>query len=141
VGESGASPVILLVEDEDGHAHLVQTVLEEMDEAVVLYRVASVDEALQFLSKSGEYASAPEPNLVLLDLNMPRRNGYELLDSIRGNLSQRHIPVVIFSTADSPRERAFSLSHGAVAHFGKPWSYTGYQRVMRDIVRMISLKR
>jgi CheY-like chemotaxis protein len=128
---------ILLVEDQDAHAVLVQAVLEDMEAAVLLFRVADVDQALSFLSHSAPYEFVPEPALVLLDLNLPRRFGYDLLQAIRENPLWQHIRVVIFSTADGSRDRERSLALGASGHFGKPLTLEGYQAVLRQVVSMI----
>ena len=131
------SPSILVVEDQDAQAALVQAVLEEMGMPVLLFRVADVDEALSFLSRSEPYASVPEPDLILLDLNLPGRDGYYLLEVIRGNRLWQHIRVVIFSTADGRRDKEKSLSLGASGHFGKPATWEGYERVLRKVMDMI----
>jgi two-component system, chemotaxis family, response regulator Rcp1 len=137
MGRQSESPSILLVEDQDAHANLVDAALEEMDMAVLLFRVADVDHALSFLACTVPYELVPEPDLVLLDLNLVRRSGYELLEAIRENPLWRHIPVVIFSTADGRSDIEKSLSLGATAHFGKPWTWDGYQTVLRQVVDMI----
>jgi two-component system, chemotaxis family, response regulator Rcp1 len=128
---------ILLVEDEDAHAALVQAVFEDLETTVLLFRVADVDQALSFLSHSAPYEFVPEPALVLLDLNLPRRFGYDLLEAIRANPLWKHIPVVIFSTADGHRDRERSLALGASGHIGKPLTLEGYQSVLRQVVDMI----
>jgi CheY-like chemotaxis protein len=128
---------ILLVEDEDAHAVLVEEAVHELDSSVSVPRVRGVDEAIEFLTKSGEYESAGEPDLILLDLNLSHRSGYDVLAAVCGTPSLRHIPVVVFSTADTIVDRKTSLSLGAVAHIGKPADYFGYLIALRRIVGMI----
>jgi CheY-like chemotaxis protein len=130
-------PSILLVEDQDAHARLVETVVKELEESVRPYRVATVDQALEFLLKTGKYVSVPEPGLVLLDLNLSCKSGYDVLAAILANTALKHICVVIFSSESSAEDKQRSLSLGAVAHVGKPWTYSAYVRVLRDIVQMI----
>jgi chemotaxis family two-component system response regulator Rcp1 len=137
VGKFLKPPSILLVEDQDAQAALVQAVFEEMATPILLFRVVDVDQALGFLSRSGTDEPAPEPDLVLLDLNLPRRSGYELLEAMRGNPLHQHIPVVIFSTADDRSDRERSLALGASSHIGKPRTLDGYQRVLQQVVAMI----
>jgi chemotaxis family two-component system response regulator Rcp1 len=126
-----------LVEDQDAHAALVQAVFEDLETTVLLFRVVDVDQALSFLSRFAPFEAMPEPNLVLLDLNLPRRFGYDLLEAIRGNPLWKHIPVVIFSTADGLRDREKSLSLGAISHIGKPLTLEGYENILRQVVGMI----
>jgi two-component system, chemotaxis family, response regulator Rcp1 len=126
-----------MVEDQDAHAALVLAVFEEMETTVLLFRVVDVDEALLFLSHLAPYESVQEPDIVLLDLNLSRRIGYDLLEAIPENPLWKHIPVVIFSTADGHRDREKSLARGASRHIGKPSTWEGYQRVMRQVVEMI----
>jgi two-component system, chemotaxis family, response regulator Rcp1 len=128
---------ILLVEDSDAHARLVESVLEELREPVQLYRAASVDQALEFLSQAGTYSSVPVPDLVLLDLNMPLKTGYDLLAAMLADSALKDIRVVIFSSADHADDRAKSLSRGAYAHIGKPWTYIGYEAAMREVLQMV----
>jgi CheY-like chemotaxis protein len=129
--------LILLVEDQDAHARLVESVMEDLGDPVHLFRVKSVDQALQLLSKSGAFASVPEPDLILLDLNMPIKTGYDLLAIMKADTALEHIRVIIFSSADHHEDRAKSLSRGAYAHIGKPWTYDGYEKALREIVQMI----
>jgi two-component system, chemotaxis family, response regulator Rcp1 len=134
-------PSILLVESNDEHALLVKAVFAELDQTVLLYRVADVDQALEFLFRSDKYKMARAPNLVLLNREMPRRSGYHVLDAIYADASLTHIPVVVFSADDTFRDKANSLSHGAFAHIGKPRDYRGYREVLREIIKILPQKR
>jgi two-component system, chemotaxis family, response regulator Rcp1 len=138
MGRDSQSPSILLVEDHDADATLVELGLEEMAGTVLLFRVINVDEALGFLSRVAPFELAPEPDLILLDLNLPRRGGYDLLRAIRENQSWQHIPVFILSTADNQANIEKSLSLGASGHIGKPRTWDGYQTFLRQMVDMIS---
>jgi CheY-like chemotaxis protein len=133
-------PSILLVEGNDKHALLVQGVLKILKETILLYRVANVDRALRFLSRSDKYKLVPEPSLLLLNIEMPRRSGYDVLAEIYRDPSLTHIPVVVLSASDTFRDKSNSLSRGAFAHIGKPHDYQGYREVLRDIVRIIPHK-
>ncbi|HMJ61433.1 MAG TPA: response regulator, partial [Bryobacteraceae bacterium] len=83
------APVMLYVEDEDAAVFLLETALKEMKIEVELYRVSNGEEALAFLNRSGAYCDAPRPGLVLLDLNLPRKGGLEVLSEIQGNETLR----------------------------------------------------
>jgi CheY-like chemotaxis protein len=128
---------ILVVEDEDAQAVLVEEAVHELDSSISVLRVRGVDEAIEFLTKSGEYESACEPDLILLDLNLFHRSGYDVLAAVCGTPYLKHIPVVVFSTANTLLDRKTSLSLGAVAHIGKPADYYGYLDALRKIVGMI----
>jgi len=128
---------MLLVEDEDAQAVLVEEAVHELDSSISVPRVRDVEETIEFLTKSGEYEAAPEPNLILLDLNLSFRSGYDVLAAVCGTPSLRHIPVVVFSTSDTILDRKTSLLLGAVAHIGKPADYFGYLDALRKIVGMI----
>jgi CheY-like chemotaxis protein len=128
---------MLLVEDEDAHAALVDEGVHEVDSSISVPRVRGVEEAIEFLTKSGRYEAAPEPDLILLDLNLSHRSGYDVLAAVCGTPSLKHIPVVVFSTADTIPDRKTSLSLGAAAHIGKPADYIGYLDALRKIIGMI----
>jgi CheY-like chemotaxis protein len=132
-----ASPVILLVEDVDSDAHLVEAALAELDDQITVFRVENVELALKFFLKSAEFSETPRADLVLLDINLPGKNGYDLLETMQSDAGLKGIRVVILSTAGNPTDRAKSLSLGAVGHIGKPWTYTGYEEAAREILQMI----
>jgi chemotaxis family two-component system response regulator Rcp1 len=128
---------MLLVEDEDAQAFLVKEVVHELDSSVTVPRVRGVDEGIEFLTKCGDYESASEPDLILLDLNLSYRSGYDVLAAVCGTPSLKHIPVIVFSTANTLLDKKTSLSLGAVAHIGKPADYFGYLNALRKIIGMI----
>jgi chemotaxis family two-component system response regulator Rcp1 len=132
-----AMSTILLVEDEDAHAALVDEAVHELDSSINVSRVRGVDEAIEFLTKSADYEAVPEPDLILLELNLAYRSGYDVLAAVCGTPSLKHIPVIVFGTADTILDRKTSLSLGAVAHIRKPADYFGYLDALRKIVGMI----
>ena len=129
--------IVLLVEDSDAQAALVEAVLAEIETRILLLRAADVDEALVFLSQSKPFQSVALPALILLDLNLPPRSGYEILEAVLADSLLKQIPVVIFSTADGRLDREKSLSLGASAHIGKPLTLEGYEKALRHVVSMI----
>jgi CheY-like chemotaxis protein len=88
-------PLVLHVEDEDAIAVLVQFALRELGAAVEWHRVSDAESAFEFLLTENEHGRRPEPDLILLDLNLPKKNGFEILAAIRQNSLLKHIPVVV----------------------------------------------
>ena len=97
--------------------------IKEADIAVQVCRVRDGEEAIGFLERSGEHAGAPRPQLVLLNINMPRRNGLEVLEYMRSHESVREIPVVMFTTSADGKDRKRALALGAEAFLTKPRTY------------------
>lgn len=102
---------ILLVEDNPGDVRLTREALKEASVAADLSVVMDGDEALHFLFKRGVYAAAPTPDLILLDLNLPKRDGREVLSEIKADSVLRRIPVVMLTTssADEDIAKAYDL--------------------------------
>lgn len=106
---------LLLVEDSLSDIDLVTEILEESDSHHHLHIVRDGEEALLFLYRQGQHKSAVRPDLVLLDLNLPKRNGYEVLAEIKANPALRQIPVIVFTTSDRQPDivRAYDLHANA----------------------------
>ena len=99
-----AMPHVLLVEDSESDAELTRLGFERANMDVILDRTKDGEEGIAFLRKEGRYASAPTPDLVLLDLNMPRMNGREVLAEIAKDDKLRHLPVVVLTTSSAEGE-------------------------------------
>ena len=114
---------ILYVEDDDGAFFLAKIVLEEMGPEFQLFRACDGEEALAILRKHPPFQDAVKPDLILLDLNLPKKNGFEVLSDLKRSESLRTIPVVVFSTSRSEPDRIASLALGAQDYFTKPSSF------------------
>lgn len=121
-----ADPVLLHVEDEDAAVFLLEMSLKEANIEVELYRVSDGEQALSFLSRLGLYEKAPRPDLVLLDLNLPRRSGLEVLAEMKGTETLRPIPVVVFTSSSASTDRERSLALGAREYITKPATLDGF---------------
>lgn len=130
---------ILHVEDNDAEALLVQRALEEIAPPLRCKRVSDVDRALKMLDMVGRGNAAP-PCLILLDLNLPPRSGYDVLKQVRECQALAAVPVVIFSSLASPADKRNSLSLGALAHIGKPSTFDEYVAALREVVSMIPVE-
>jgi CheY-like chemotaxis protein len=91
------------------------------------------EQAMQFLRQTGEYASAPRPGLILLDLNLPRRDGLEVLAELKGDPELRVIPVVILTTSQADEDILRSYALHANAYVSKPVDFERFMDVIRQI--------
>lgn len=114
--------IVLYVEDDDAAYSLFRIVVGDTYRDLELHRVCDGEQALGFLRQTGAYDDAPRPDLVLLDLNLPKRNGFEVLSEIRATDSLRSLPVIIFSSSSVPADEIRSLSLGANRFVNKPTS-------------------
>ncbi len=118
--------VLLYVEDEDAAVFLLETALKEACIDLRLYRVADGEQALAFLRQTGAYEKVPLPGLMLLDLNLPRKNGLEVLAEMQNTPSLRRIPVVVFTSSSLLSDRDRSLALGAQHYITKPSTFDGF---------------
>jgi CheY-like chemotaxis protein len=118
---SAVEHVVLHVEDSDTDAYLFRLALQEAGIPAVVYRVSDGEQAMLYLHKIGAFQLAPTPQVVFLDTNMPRMNGWEVLEAINQNQHLQRIPVIVLTTAHDGRERALSL--GAREYLCKPHDF------------------
>ncbi len=124
---------ILLVEDNPGDARLT---LEALKDGKVLNRVSVVPdgiEAMAFLRRQGPYADAPRPNLILLDLNLPKKDGREVLAEIKADPGLKRIPVVILTTSQAEEDIAKTYDLHANCYVTKPVDLDKFLEVVRSI--------
>jgi two-component system response regulator len=131
-GRSGSRDV-LLVEDNPGDKRLVQVAFEEGSIDATLHAVPDGDEMMDFLFRRGDHQSAPFPDLVLLDLNLPKTHGTELLEWVRTDPELRHLPVVILtSSADRDDVEACYRNH-ANAYLTKPTNHDEFVTIVESL--------
>ena len=126
---------LLLVEDSAAEARLAFEALQETDFPVRLHIACDGVQAMDFLKRQGPYQDAPRPRLVLLDLNLPRKDGREVLHDIKADEDLRRIPVVVLTTskAQSDISRAYELH--ANCYIQKPLELDGFIDIVRSIHR------
>lgn len=111
---------ILLLEDEPADAHLVRVSLRDARVFCQLHHVVDGREGLDFLHRQPPHEAAPRPDLILLDLNMPRMNGREFLQAIKADPAFSDIPVVVLTTSEVERDVEASYKSGAAGYITKP---------------------
>ncbi|MDD1622452.1 MAG: response regulator [Methylococcaceae bacterium] len=111
---------ILLLEDEPADAHLVRLSLTGARVHCNLHHLLDGREGLDFLHRKPPYQEAPRPDLILLDLNMPRMNGREFLEVVKAEEALCDIPVVVLTTSEVERDVEASYKHGASGYITKP---------------------
>ncbi len=135
-GKGEASPVeILLVEDNPGDHRLTQEALKEGKVYNNLYWARDGIEALDFLKRRGKHASAPRPDIILLDLNLPKKDGREVLSEIKGDEDLRAIPVVVLTTSKAEEDVLRSYNLHANCYVTKPVDLEKFIVVVQSIDR------
>jgi len=124
---------VLLVEDDDGDVLMTREAFEHHKIRNKLHVVQDGEEALQFLRREGPYADAPRPGLILLDLNLPRRDGREVLAELKADPELRVIPVVVLTTSEAEEDILRSYSLHANAYVSKPVDFDRFIDVIRQI--------
>ena len=135
VNNGDALPVmnILLVEDNPGDVRLAQEAFKAARVANQLHVVASAEATLDFLYQREQYAQAPRPNLILLDLNLPRKSGSEVLGEIKLDPELRLIPVLVLTTSRAPKDIADAYANGANSYIVKPVDIDEFFRTVQLI--------
>lgn len=124
---------ILLVEDSPGDIRLTMEALKESRIINNLHIVNDGVEAINFLMKTGEYAKAQTPDLILLDLNLPKINGFEVLKKIKEDETLKVIPVVVLTTSQSERDILQSYQLHVNCFVSKPIEFDEFFNVIRTI--------
>jgi CheY-like chemotaxis protein len=124
---------LLLVEDDPGDAMMTREALAESTVAHDLHVVDNGEAAISFLRRESPYADAPRPDLIILDLNLPRVDGREVLAFVKGDHSLRRIPLVVLTTSDSDDDIAASYDLQANAFVTKPVDFGSYRSTVRRV--------
>ena len=133
VPEAGTPIEVLLVEDDPGDVLMTQEAFEEHKVGNRLTVVSDGAEALAYLRREGQYAEAVRPDLILLDLNLPRRDGREVLEEIKKDADLCQIPVVVLTTSQADEDILRSYQLHANAYVTKPVDFERFISVIRQI--------
>jgi CheY-like chemotaxis protein len=127
---------ILLVEDNEDHAELVIRGMRDLQVANTIHHVPDGEKALDYLFHKGAYADAaknPRPNLVLLDLRLPRVDGLDVLKTIKTTPGLLRIPVVILTSSEAESDIVQSYDYHANSYLVKPLDFKTFTRLMKDL--------
>ena len=124
---------ILMIEDNPGDVRLTREVLLEATVPNNLWAVKDGEEAMNFLSQTSEYIKVPRPDLILLDLNLPKMSGLDILENIKSDENLRTIPVVILTTSQSEKDILSGYQRFANAYITKPVSLDQFNRIILAI--------
>jgi CheY-like chemotaxis protein len=131
---AGATPIeVLLVEDDPGDTLMIREAFEDNKVRNRLACVTDGVEALEYLRRERGHADAPRPDLILLDLNLPRKDGREVLAEIKGDESLSTIPVVVLTTSQAEEDVLRSYQLHANAYVTKPVDFERFIEVVRQI--------
>jgi CheY-like chemotaxis protein len=124
---------ILIVEDNPGDVRLTREAMQESKIIVSLQSVEDGVEAMAYLRRQGKYAAAARPDLILLDLNLPRKDGREVLQDVKSDDDLKRIPVVILTTSEAEEDILRSYNLHANAYVTKPVELEAFLHVVRSI--------
>ena len=124
---------VLLVEDSPGAAQLTREALRDALVPNHIHVVADGEEALRFLHQEPPYADTPKPDLILLDLNLPKVDGRTVLSTVKSDSSLMDIPVIVLTCSDNPRDIEHAYRHQAAGYITKPADLDDYFIAVRSL--------
>jgi two-component system, chemotaxis family, response regulator Rcp1 len=124
---------VLLVEDSAGDVRLMQEVFRDANQRIELHVASDGVEAMAFLKRQGEHATAPRPDLILLDLNLPRMDGREVLVQIKDDPALMSIPTVILTTSQAEADIVKSYQLQANCYLSKPVQLEAFEDLVKSI--------
>jgi len=124
---------VLLVEDDPGDVLMTREAFQESRIRSTLHVVGDGEQAMRFLRRTHDFTGAPRPGLILLDLNLPRRNGLEVLAELKSDRNLLAIPVVIFTTSQAEGDILASYRLHANAYITKPTSFELFTQAIRQV--------
>jgi chemotaxis family two-component system response regulator Rcp1 len=131
--ETGKIIDILLVEDNPGDVRLIQEAIKENKMCNKLHVVGDGVEAMAFLHREDKYANMPHPDIILLDLNLPKKDGREVLAEIKKDSNLKRIPVVILTTSKAEEDIIKTYNHHANCYITKPVDLNQFIKIVKSI--------
>jgi two-component system, chemotaxis family, response regulator Rcp1 len=139
-GKDGVPIRILLVEDSRGDVRLLQEVFRDANKEIHLHVASDGIEAMDFLRQQGVHANAPRPNLILLDLNLPKMDGHEVLARIKEDTGLRTIPTIILTTSDAEVDIVKSYQLQANSYLKKPGELEAFEELVKSVNSYLLVK-
>ena len=133
VPEQRRSPEVLLVEDNPGDVRLAREAFHDVNSAIRLHLASDGIEAMAFLRKQGAHIEAPRPDLIVLDLNLPKMNGREVLAQIKSDDALKMIPTVVLSSSETDGDVLISYRLQANCYLRKPAQWDAFVGMVRSI--------
>lgn len=133
IGDGGTPIEVLLVEDSPGDVRLTQEAFRDANRSVHLHVAFDGVEAMAFLRREGVHGAAPRPDLILLDLNLPKMDGREVLAHIKEDDSLKTIPTVILTTSDAEADIVKSYELRANCYLSKPVQLDAFESIVKSI--------
>ena len=131
MGDTKKTLFVLMADDDDDYYLLAKQAFEEACPQHELFRVEDGEELMNYLRELGKYAGSKRPDVILLDLNMPRKNGRQALQEMKADPHLKNIPVVILTTSKAEKDIQESYRHGAHSYIWKPIGYKQLTEVMK----------
>lgn len=131
--QTGSPVEIMIIEDNEGDVRLAREALRESKIRNTIHHVPDGVEAMEFLHRQGKYTRAPRPDLILLDLNLPRMDGREVLTAIKNDADLKHIPVVILTVSSDEIDIFKSYNLHANCYITKPIDLDQFIHVVKSI--------
>ncbi len=126
---------VLLVEDSSGDVRMTREAFRDADSSIYVHVVNDGVEALTFLRREGVYSNAPRPCLILLDLNLPKMGGLEVLGQIKKDVNLQTIPVVILTTSERQADVSKAYELRANCYLNKPVQWDGFSTMIASLNR------
>lgn len=123
---------ILLVEDNEDDIVIIQETFADTKLANIMHTVRDGEEALAYLRREGPYKEMQQPGLILLDINMPKKNGFEVVQELKADRQLRSIPVIMLTTSDREEDIALSYACGASSYIRKPMDLDRFHAVVKQ---------
>ncbi len=124
---------ILLVEDNPGDVFLIRKLLRKSAISHTLHHVKDGEEALAFLYQTGDFSTSPRPSLILLDLNLPKKDGRQVLENLKIDPQLKLIPVIVLTGSDAPQDIHQSYERHANCYITKPADREAYAETIQAI--------
>ena len=124
---------ILLAEDNPGDVFIISNCLRDSQVTYNLHHVVDGEKAVEFLHQEGEYCDVALPHLIVLDLNLPKKHGFEVLEEIKANPKLKKIPVIVLSTSRAMRDILTSYNLYANCYVSKPFEINEFMNAIRSL--------